>query len=95
MGATRSQASGGAVCVLVFLTVIQIGTPQVHAQSASAPAVLPPQVQELLKLIDDPATRTWMDQQRRPADSPSETTPQGPQGINSEMLDTRYPGRCR
>jgi small-conductance mechanosensitive channel len=61
------------------------------AQTTSAPAAPPPQVQEFLKLLEDPATRTWIDQQRRSAASSGtlQQTPQQPQGMNSELLARR------
>ncbi len=81
----------GTLWGLVFLILVQVGTGPAWAQTASAPAA-PPQVQELLKLLDDPATRTWIDQQRQmtaPREAPSQQTPQQPQDMNSEMLATR------
>ncbi len=83
------QALTGALWGLVFLILVQAGANPACAQAPSTPAAPPPQVQELLKLLDDPATRTWIDQQRRSKASPSEATPQEPQAINSEMLETR------
>jgi small-conductance mechanosensitive channel len=72
---------------LLFLVLVGIGP--ACAQTASAPTAPPPQVQELLQLLDDPATRTWIDQQRHPGSTIGEGAPQQPQAVNSEMLAMR------
>jgi moderate conductance mechanosensitive channel len=88
VSARQYQRLACAVWRLVFLIFVQASASPAFSQTASAQAVPPPQVQELLKPMDDPATRTWMDQQRRPAAFPNEATPQE-QGMNSEMLAMR------
>ncbi|MBM6580806.1 mechanosensitive ion channel family protein [Microvirga sp. BT689] len=70
----------------MFLIIVQAGAGPARAQAA--PANPPPQVQELLRLMDDPATRAWIDQQKPPA-IPSDTTSPQPQAMNSELLATR------
>ncbi|MGF9761292.1 mechanosensitive ion channel family protein [Microvirga sp. 0TCS3.31] len=82
----------GTLRGLVLLILIQLGAEPAYAQAASAPAAAPPQVQELLKLLEDPATRTWMAQQKQitaPSEAPSQQTPQQQQDMNSEMLASR------
>jgi len=74
---------------LVFLFAIQVGAGPACAQPASVPIAPPSQVQELLKLLDDPATRTWIDQQRQSAKPASEATPSETQNMGSEMLERR------
>jgi small-conductance mechanosensitive channel len=81
--------AGALLGLMVLAVVVQVGASPACAQAASAPAAPPHQVQELLKLLDDPATRTWIDQQRQPAATPSEPTSPEPQGMGSEMLVTR------
>ncbi|WP_244470304.1 mechanosensitive ion channel family protein [Microvirga vignae] len=89
MKATRFRSVAGALRGLMFLFAVQAGAEPACAQTAAAPAAPPPQVQELLRLLDDPAIRTWIDQQRQPAASPREPTSSEPQGVGSEMLATR------
>ncbi|SCX82584.1 mechanosensitive ion channel family protein [Microvirga guangxiensis] len=89
MDVRRLQVVAGALWGLMILTVVfRVGASPACAQPAAAPAA-PPQVQELLKLLDDPATRTWIDQQRQSAAPPREPTSSEPQGMDSQMLATR------
>ena len=75
MSVRRLQVLVRALWGLMALTlVVQVGASPACAQAASVPAAPPPQVQELLKLLDDPATRTWIDQQRQPAARHSSNT---------------------
>ncbi|MDF2970277.1 MAG: mechanosensitive ion channel family protein [Microvirga sp.] len=92
MSAKRLQALACALWRLMFLIVVQAGGGLAYAQTAPAPAVPPPQVQELLRLLEDPATRTWMAQQKQvtaPSEVPPQQTAQQPQDINSELLASR------
>lgn len=61
------------------------GTPEVPPQVTPMPI----QVQELLKLMEDPAVRAWIDQQRSQAALPSEAVPQS---NVSEVLAMRVVG---
>ncbi len=90
MSVRRCQVLTHALCGLVVMFLVQVGAGPACAQSAPTPAA-PLQVQELLKLLDDPATRTWIDQQKQAAarEAPPEQTPQQPQDMNSEMLASR------
>jgi small-conductance mechanosensitive channel len=72
----------------VILILVQTGAGPAQAQ-ADAVSPAPPQVQELLRLLEDPATRTWIDQRSRPAASSGEAMPQQPQDMNSELLARR------
>lgn len=81
------QTLAGALWGLMILLGVSISISPANAQ-APAPAT-PPQVQELLKLLDDPATRTWIDQQRQPVTSPSGPKPSEPQDTGSEILAAR------
>lgn len=87
----RHQTLAGALWGLMFLIAVQAGG-SASAQTAPAPAAPPPQVQELLKLLEDPATRTWIDQQMQaaaPREAAPQQTPRRPQDMNSEMLASR------
>jgi len=81
----RPRALAGALVGLMVL--IQLGANPARAQ-LSSPAP-PPQVQDLLKLLDDPATRSWIDQQRQTAASPQEPASVQPHGTGSDILATR------
>src|SRR5688500_16699328 len=77
---------------MFLLIAVQAGGGLAYAQTAPAPAAPPPQVQELLKLLEDPATRTWIAQQKQataPGEAPPQQTPQQPRDTNSEMLASR------
>jgi moderate conductance mechanosensitive channel len=84
----RSRKLARVIWALMLVFSVQAGAMSVFAQTASAPAPPPPPVQELLKLLDDPATRVWIDQQRRAATGTSAAVPQA-EGMNSEMLAGR------
>src|SRR5690242_17129158 len=51
--------------------------PQQPPPSNSVEGGIPPQVNQLLDLLDDPAVHTWMDQQRS-ARNPPQTSPAEP-----------------
>lgn len=55
------------VLALTMLAQTVVGVPPSAAQSTSPQEAPPPQVQQLLKLLHDPAVRTWMDQHQTPA----------------------------
>jgi small-conductance mechanosensitive channel len=57
-----------------------------HAQGDSAQATPPPQVQELLRLLEDPSVRGWIDRQRQSQMAASEAAPQK---TTAEMLAMR------
>jgi small-conductance mechanosensitive channel len=89
VSATRLKASASTLWGLLLLVLVLGGAGPAHGQAASVPSAPPPQVQELLKLLEDPATRTWLDQQREATAPSGEPPPQAPQAMNSEMLETR------
>nr|WP_279306588.1 mechanosensitive ion channel family protein [Microvirga solisilvae] len=65
--------------------LILAGTIPFSVYAQTAPANPPPQIQELLRLLDDPASRAWIDQQRQVA----AVSKQEPQGSGAEMLMLR------
>lgn len=89
MSVAKVRSVAGAVWGIAFLIVVQIGADPARAQSAPTQAAPPSQVQELLRLLDDPAIRTWLDGQRHPTPSPSVANPPQPQNTGSEILVTR------
>src|SRR3954464_2312325 len=70
------------------LILVQVGPGPARAQADAIPPA-PPQVQELLRLLEDPDTRAWIDRQARPAPSSAGETAQQPQDMNSELMATR------
>ncbi len=64
-----------ALWLSIFLASLLAGIPSAHSQTEPA-ASPPPQVQEFLKLLDDPSVRGWVEQQRRPAPLSAGTEPQ-------------------
>lgn len=73
--------------VPVLLISILTFAVSANAQSVTAqPGAPPPQVQELLKLLDDPTVRAWVDQQRASAPASTEVAPQS---TVSEVLANR------
>src|SRR5215211_4882629 len=77
----------GPLCGLALAVNILMGSSTAHAQAAS-PGPPPPQVQQLLHLLEDPAVRRWVDQEHQPA-IPVNTAPQS---TASEMMAARTAG---
>jgi moderate conductance mechanosensitive channel len=63
-----SSSAGCSVAVLVFALASSVAA---QAQPAPSPNASPPQVQQLLQLMQDPIVRAWMDEQQRPVTSPT------------------------
>jgi len=84
---TTLPALLGALWGLLFLVLA--GIAPAGAQTAPAPTTPPPQVQELLQLLDDPAIRTWIAQQKQGEASTEEGALQEPNSMNSEMVAMR------
>ncbi len=61
---------------VMLLILVQVGISPACAQSPSAPASPPPQVEQLLRLLQDPAVRDWIDRQRQAQPAPVEAAPQ-------------------
>jgi small-conductance mechanosensitive channel len=67
----KSKVSSSMVCsVAVLVFVLAISWPA-HAQPTPSSSPSPPQVQQLLQLMQDPIVRAWMDEQQRPAAGPT------------------------
>jgi small-conductance mechanosensitive channel len=67
---SRSKALAAALLGLAIMILDFAGPPAAFAQAS--PAVPPPpQVSELLKLLEDPTVRGWIDQQRRAPPPPA------------------------
>ncbi|HEX2509684.1 MAG TPA: mechanosensitive ion channel family protein, partial [Microvirga sp.] len=83
----RMRFQGFASALFGLSLLIQALMNGAAAQTQTAPpANLPPQVEELLRLLEDPAIRGWIDQQRRPA-APSAAA--SPEEAASERMATR------
>ena len=81
-----------AVILFALAFLLAAATGPVAAQQPVSPdsveAGIPPQVHQLIDLLDDPAVRTWMDQQRA-ARNPPQTTPVDPQATLSTFTAAR------
>jgi small-conductance mechanosensitive channel len=66
---TRADHNAPAplLCSLTLLTFVFAGASSANAQATPAQNPPPPQVQQLLSLLQDPAVRGWIDQQQPPA----------------------------
>jgi small-conductance mechanosensitive channel len=89
------HTSARLLCSLAMLFFMFAGTPPANAQAAPAQSP-PPQVQQLLNLMQDPAVRGWIDQQKQPAPTsalagpPSTATQTTPSEMTgSEMMAAR------
>jgi small-conductance mechanosensitive channel len=65
------NAPARLLCSLALLFFMFAGFPSASAQVAPAQNPPPPQVQQLLNLMQDPAVRGWIDQQQQPAATPA------------------------
>src|SRR5215217_8644464 len=70
---------------LALLFFVWAGAPSANAQAPSTQNPPPPQVQQLLNLMQDPAVRGWIDQQQ-PAPMPALAAPPPPA---SEVMAAR------
>jgi hypothetical protein len=67
----KSKVSSSMVCsVAVLVFVLAISWPA-RAQPTPSASPSPPQVQQLLQLMQDPVVRAWMDEQQRPTAGPT------------------------
>jgi small-conductance mechanosensitive channel len=76
------NAPARLLCSLALLFFILAGSPSAKAQAPATQSPPPPQVQQLLNLLQDPAVRGWIDQQQQPAPTPALA---GPPTTASEM----------
>ncbi len=85
----------GSLALLFFVFIL---TSSANAQATPAQTPPPPQVQQLLNLLQDPAVRGWIDQQQQPttpalAGPPSTATQTTPSEMTgSEMMAARTAG---
>lgn len=87
MGSRRMRILVGTLLGVMLLLALQVRGDMAWAQAA--PSSSPPQVQELMKLLEDPAIRTWIDQQRQTPPASQETAPSEPHEAGSEILAMR------
>jgi hypothetical protein len=77
---------------LALLFFVSMGAASADAQNQPDAEPAPPQVQQLLKLLQDPAVRGWIDQQQQLAPPPTLAGPPPPtatQTTASEMMAAR------
>jgi hypothetical protein len=65
------NAPARLLCSLALLFFMFAGFSSASAQVAPAQNPPPPQVEQLLNLMQDPAVRGWIDQQQQPAATPA------------------------
>ena len=65
------NAPARLLCSLALLFFVFVGAPSADAQTTPTQNPPPPQVQQLLNLMQDPAVRGWIDQQQQPAPTPA------------------------
>jgi small-conductance mechanosensitive channel len=85
------NAPARLLCSLALLFFVFMGASSAHAQAPLTQNPPPPQVQQLLNLMQDPAVRGWVDQQQKPAPPPTlaETRPTSSEMTDSEMMAAR------
>ncbi|MDF2688556.1 MAG: hypothetical protein K0Q80_1521, partial [Microvirga sp.] len=92
---TRMHADHNALIRLLYgltmLFFVSMGAWSAHAQSTSGPNPPPPQVHELLNLMQDPAVRAWIDQQQKSSPTPvfAEQSPTATLPTASEKMAAR------
>src|SRR4051794_2033256 len=72
----------GSLALLFFVVA---GAPSANAQAPSTQNPPPPQVQQLLNLMQDPAVRGWVDQQQKSSPVIAEQSPAATRTTASEM----------
>jgi moderate conductance mechanosensitive channel len=75
---SRHVVPARLVLGLALVSIMLVWVPTAHGQAASALSSPPPQVQQLLQLLHDPAVRQWIDQQHQPAPAPVMAEPATP-----------------
>ena len=85
------SASARLLGSLALLLFVSMGAGPSDAQPTAPQISPPPQVQQLLKLMQDPAVRGWIDQQQKPAGTPTlaEQSPTTIEMTGSEMMAAR------
>jgi moderate conductance mechanosensitive channel len=76
---------------LALLFFVFMGASPANAQAPSTQNPPPPQVQQLLNLMQDPAVRGWVDQQQKttPPSALAGASPKAPEMTGSEMMAAR------
>ena len=85
------NAPARLLCSLALLFFVSMGAASADAQATPTQNPPPPQVQQLLNLLQDPAVRGWIDQQQQPAPTPplAGPPPTATQTTASEMMAAR------
>src|SRR5215217_6562466 len=74
---------------LALLFFVFMGAPSADAQAPATQNPPPPQVQQLLNLMQDPAVRGWLDQQQKTTPALPEPSPTASEMTASEMMAAR------
>jgi moderate conductance mechanosensitive channel len=77
------------LCSLALLFFLFILAPSANAQTPATQSPPPPQVQQLLNLLQDPAVRGWIDQQQPMMPAPAGPPTTAPEMTGSEMMAAR------
>ena len=77
---------------LALLFFVFAGVPSAEAQAPASQSPPPPQVQQLLNLMQDPAVRGWVDQQQKTTPALAGAAPTAPEMTGSEMMAARTAG---
>jgi hypothetical protein len=64
--------STGLIRAVAGMLFVLAGSWAASAQPAPGPSSSPPQVQQLLQLLQEPAVGAWLNEQQKPAVAPSE-----------------------
>ncbi|WP_157934162.1 hypothetical protein [Microvirga ossetica] len=85
------NAPARLLCSLALLFFVSMGAASADAQTTPTQNPPPPQVQQLLNLLQDPAVRGWIDQQQQLAPTPplAGPPPTATQTTASEMMAAR------
>jgi small-conductance mechanosensitive channel len=82
------DARARLLCSLALLFFVLAGSPSANAQATATQNPPPPQVQQLLNLMQDPAVRGWIDQQQQSAPALA-GPPTSSEMTGSEMMAAR------
>jgi moderate conductance mechanosensitive channel len=87
-----SKAWSGSLRGLAMLLLVLAGSLAAHAQTAPPQDAPPPQVQQLLQLLQDPAVRGWIDAQEKSSAAPAAAQPRTSESMTSAVMTERLAG---
>jgi moderate conductance mechanosensitive channel len=83
------KARAWLLCSLALLFFVLAAIPSANAQATPTQNPPPPQVQQLLNLMQDPVVRGWADQQQKAAPTPTASEMTASEMTASEMMAVR------